>query len=69
MDASLNFRHDERGVTPEWFYQESKLFKGKKLWIPTSSSPRQFLSRGPWYFKPKKKQKLGFPIKNFENDG
>jgi len=24
MDASLNFRHDERGVTPEWFYQESK---------------------------------------------
>jgi len=34
VDASLNFRHDERGVTPEWFYQESKLFKGKSLWIP-----------------------------------
>ncbi len=38
-------------VIPEWFYQESKLFKDKNLWIPTSSSPRQFLSRGPQYLK------------------
>jgi len=65
MDASLNFRHDERGVTPEWFYQESKLFKGKKLWIPTSSSPRQFLSRGPWYLKTKEKAKAWIPDKKF----
>ena len=21
VDSPLNFRHDERGVTPEWFYQ------------------------------------------------
>jgi len=21
-------------VTPEWFYQESKLFKGEDIWIP-----------------------------------
>jgi len=32
-------------VIPEWFYQESKLFKGKKLWIPISSSPRRLPSR------------------------
>jgi len=42
-------------VIPEWFYQESKLFKGKSLWIPTSSSPRQSLSRGPEVFKNKRK--------------
>jgi len=29
-----NFGNDERGVIPEWFYEESKLFKGKSLWMP-----------------------------------
>jgi len=38
-------------LIPEWFYQESKLFKDKNFWIPTSSSPRQSLSRGPQYWK------------------
>ena len=33
------------------------------------SSPRQFLSRGPWFKKQKKRQKLGFPIKDLGNDG
>jgi len=43
-------------VTPEWFY------------CPYSS-PRQFLSRGPKAFKnQRKKQKRGFPIKDFGND-
>jgi len=23
-----------KSVIPEWFYQESKLFKGKNIWIP-----------------------------------
>jgi len=33
-------------------------------------SPRQFLSRGLQYLKnQRKKQKRGFPIKNFGNDG
>jgi len=57
-------------VIPEWFYQESKLFKDKSLWIPTSSSPRQSSSRGPRYLKTKEKAKTpGFPIKDFGNDG
>ncbi len=42
---SLNASIIPKSLIPEWFYQESKLFKGKSLWIPTSSSPRQFLSR------------------------
>ena len=41
----------KRDVIPEWFYQKSKLFKGKNLWIPVSSSPRQSLSRGLQYLK------------------
>jgi len=42
---SLNASTIPKSLIPEWFYQESKLFKGKKTWIPTSSSPRRFLSR------------------------
>ena len=38
-------------VIPECLYQESKLFKDRNFWIPTPSSPRQFLSRGPQYWK------------------
>jgi len=69
-DASpLNASTITLSVIPECLYQESKLFKGKNLWIPVSSSPRQSLSRGPWFKKPKKKQKRGFPIKDFGNDG
>ena len=66
VDASLNFRHDGGGrLSP---LNGSKSFKGKSIQIPTSSSPRQSLSRGPQYLKTKKKQKPGFPIKNFGND-
>ena len=66
VDASLNFRNDSGGrLSP---LNGSKSFKGKSIWIPISSSPRQFLSRGPWFKKPKKKQKRGFPIKDFGND-
>ena len=28
----------KKGVIPEWFYQESKLFKGKNLWMPDKSA-------------------------------
>jgi len=35
-----------------------------KTWIPTSSSPRQSLSRGPQYLKA-----CGFPTTNLGNDG
>jgi len=43
VDASLNFRNDSGGrLSP---LNGSKSFKGKSLWIPTSSSPRQFSSR------------------------
>jgi len=31
----LNASITPSAVIPEWFYQESKLFKGKSLWIPT----------------------------------
>jgi len=54
-------------VTPERFYQGSTVFKTKekaKTWIPTSSSPRQSLSRGPWFLRIS-----GFPTKDFRNDG
>jgi len=37
--------------------------------ITLRSSPRQSLSRGPWCLKQKKRQKHGFPIKDFGNDG
>ncbi len=35
----------KKDVIPECLYQESKLFKDKNFCIPTSSSPRQSLSR------------------------
>ena len=31
FDASLNFRHDEKGVIPECLYEGFKLLKGKSL--------------------------------------
>ena len=31
FDASLNFRHDEKGVIPECLYEGSKLLKNKSL--------------------------------------
>jgi len=35
--------------------------KKAKTWIPTSSSPRQSLSRGPWFLKTKEKAKTWIP--------
>ena len=56
VDASLNFRHDEKGVTPECLY------------CPLFVTP-ECLYQGSKIFKnQKKKQKLGFPIKDFGND-
>jgi len=28
----------KKGVIPECFYQESKLFKGKNIWMPDKSA-------------------------------
>jgi len=28
----------KKGVIPEWFYEESKLFKGKNTWMPDKSA-------------------------------
>ena len=60
---SLNGSIIPLSVIPECLYQESKLFKGKNTWIPTSSSPRQSLSRGPEVFK-----KIRCLIKDFRHD-
>jgi len=72
FSSPLNASIVPLSVIPEWFYQESKLFKGKSLWIPTSSSPRQSSSRGPQstvFENQRKKQKLGCLIKDFRHDG
>ena len=60
-------------VIPEWFYQESKLFKGKDNGFPPPRHPGSFRAvfslplsvsiRGPQYLKA-----FGFPIKDFGND-
>jgi hypothetical protein len=43
-------------VIPEWFYQESKQWEGTRPIVPNRRT------KG-------KKQKRGFPIKDFGNDG
>ncbi len=60
-------------VIPEWFYQESKLFKGKNFGFPSPRHPGDFRAvfslplnasiRGPWFLKV-----FRFPIKNFGNN-
>jgi len=29
---------EKKVVTPEWFYEGSKLFKGKNIWMPDKSA-------------------------------
>ncbi len=52
-----------KSVIPEWFYQESKLLKGKNM-------DSHFLVT-PAIFKPGSTvlERFGFPIKDFGNDG
>ena len=67
-DASLNFRHDEK-TSPRSERDGLESLRGEgEGEVSSSSSPRQSLSRGPQSLKPKKKQKRGFPIKDFGND-
>ena len=56
-----DFGNDGRGGFPECLYYP--LFVTPEWFYCPYSSPRQFLSRGPWYLKV-----FGFPIKDFGND-
>ena len=63
-----DFRHDGKGGRHPGDFRAvfSLPLNGS---ITLRSSPRQSLSRGPWCLKQKKRQKHGFPIKDFGNDG
>ena len=48
-------------VIPEWFYQESKLLKGKKLGFPSPRHPGNLQAGVHKYLKTKEKPKAWIP--------
>jgi len=55
-------------LIPEWFYQESKLLKGKNMDSHLLVTPAIFKPGSTVFKNQKNKKKLGFPIKDFGND-
>jgi len=68
-----DFRHDERGVIPEWFYQQSGTIRAKSTYRLLFFVAAMTLlichpgsTRNLNYLRAKA---FGFPIKTFGNDG